>query len=160
MGGNDGVDFVRFGNAGRVYRFGRAGVSFRNHQSFIPLGGRPRRLLAPGALWLDERCARGCRVRCDDVNGVNGGYKRIYRVRLRLLPRRRRRCVPGATTMGPEGCDRDRASIVSRVYLGWEKTRSLPGWWSGQFFFLVICASECARFGRLTMNHSCVFAMF
>lgn len=61
----------------------------------------------------------------------------MYRVRLRLLPRRGRRCVFGTTTMGPEGCDRDRASIVSRVYLGWEKTRSLGG--GRQFFFSDLC---------------------
>jgi hypothetical protein len=120
--------------AGRVYRFGRAGVSFRNHQSFHWAGDH-RRLLAPVALWLDARCARGCRVRCDDVNGVTVDtnesiafvcvFSRV--VDVDASPGRRRWGTRGMRS----GSGIDRIKGVSRV----GKNPQPAGWWSGQFFF-------------------------
>ena len=131
---------------GRGYRF-----VIINHST-----GRPPRLLAPGrsgALWLDERCARGCRVRCDDADGVGWiqtNVSRSFASSSASSTSMRPRDDDDGTRGMRSGSGIDRIKGVSRV-----GKNPQPGWWFRQFF-LVICASECARFGRLTMNHSCV----
>ena len=133
IGGNDGVDFVRFGNAGRRTVSFRAGVSFRNHRSFHCATSASRVPVARASLWLDDDArARGGRVRCDDANGMGWIQTNVSRSFASSSASR--------TSMRPRGDDDgtrgmrsgsgiDRIKGVSRV-----GKNPQPGWWSPVFF--------------------------